>query len=134
MVFKRQIAGAWNKELLQGIPKLEGPARTKISDIWDKQVKALTKNLITEFPEGEEYITERFASLSSIKAEVADLVGKALLDISKTSAKVHPALAEYMMKRWEPGFKRAMEAKRESFYTTANQNSCVDNLQPAEGS
>ncbi|GAB1316143.1 hypothetical protein MFIFM68171_06353 [Madurella fahalii] len=111
MAFKRQIAGSWSKELHKNIPALRAPANTKINEIWDRQMKALTANLAKEFPEGKKYIMDRSGSLSAIKAEVRDLVGKALIDISRTSAQVHPDLTKRMAEKWGPGFRLANKEK-----------------------
>lgn len=112
MAFKRQIAGTWSRELHKNIPELRIPANAKINDIWDRQTKALTASLTREFRDMNKYIMDRSRSLSAIKAEVTDLVGKAQIDISRISAQVHPNLTERMAKKWELGFKQAQKEKR----------------------
>ncbi|KAI0477125.1 hypothetical protein GGR56DRAFT_673537 [Xylariaceae sp. FL0804] len=105
----KSVADAWNDVLNQKIPELSRPEDSKLDELWAKFERSLVSALKRSSPGLSWRFKSQLSVISHVKAQVEDLLSKALRDISLGSREVYPALEKDLTKRMAPVFKDALK-------------------------
>ncbi len=127
--FKFGIAGHWIDQLHVKIPELEGTTGDAVDKLSTTSITTVRNALGRFFPGGKkqkEYLDKQLATLSQIREEIKDVIGEALLGISRRAPAIHDALQTQLQKGWDPAFNKAKRVKAGRAITRRRHDVLID--------